>query len=402
MAITPNVRHARYGHYARQRYSKRLLAFLAAQATRLLGSATAQTIVPIHVANTDATDVLTAGTNATAGQTVTIADIVYTIKTALTEAKAAQTLTGDGTVVADGVTVTIGAKTYTFQTTLTNVDGHVHIVSGNAASTLTNLFHAINGSGGTIGTDYATATTANADVVATNPSGTTVVVTAKAVGVNVLATTSVGAHVSWGAATLAGGLASIANEVLLAGSNTGTIDNLVVAVNAGAGGGTNYSSATVANPAVTLGARSGNTTTATAVAHGAAGNAVGVATNVTSASWATDHLAGGVTETWGPTTTATAHGIAAGEGPYVITSSNGASHVPAGYAVGTFLYVKPVTVDTILLYADAGLSDPQLFSGAGTGTISLTKASISAGIYDALKRNDARTVAGASDIDSLR
>lgn len=121
--------------------------------------------------------------------------------------KAVGTLTGDGTVVSDGDTVTIGSKVYTFQATLTNVDGHVHIVSGNASATLTNLFHAINNSGGTSGTDYAAATTANTDVVATNPSGTTVVATAINAGSasNAVATTEASTHLSWGATTLTGG-----------------------------------------------------------------------------------------------------------------------------------------------------------------------------------------------------
>lgn len=121
--------------------------------------------------------------------------------------KAAQTLTGDGTNITNGDTVTIGSKVYTFEDTLTNVDGHV-LKAGSAAGSLTNLFHAINASGGVSGTDYAALTTANTQVVATNPSGTTVVVTAITAGSagNAIATTEVSTHLSWGAATLAGGV----------------------------------------------------------------------------------------------------------------------------------------------------------------------------------------------------
>lgn len=114
------------------------------------------------------------------------------------------TLTGDGTNVSNSDTVTIGTKVYTFQTSLTNVDGNV-LIAGTAAGTLTNLFHAINASGGTIGTDYALATTAHPTVTATNPSGTTVVVTAKTVGQGTLIpTTETSSHLSWGATTLTG------------------------------------------------------------------------------------------------------------------------------------------------------------------------------------------------------
>lgn len=125
-------------------------------------------------------------------------------------AKAVQTLTGDGTNITDGDTVTIGANVYTFEDTLTNVAGHVK-KAATAPLSLTNLFHAINASGGVPGTDYALATVAHPSVVATNPSGTTVVVTALLFGRagNLIATTEVSSHLSWGAATLAGGTADI-------------------------------------------------------------------------------------------------------------------------------------------------------------------------------------------------
>lgn len=127
--------------------------------------------------------------------------------------KATQTLTGDGTNVSDGDTVVINSIPYTFQASLTNVDGHVKI-GGSAAASLTNLFHAINASGGVPGTDYATAMTANAYVTATNPSGTTVVVTSKLAGTvgnsyTVSRASGGTPHVSWGAATLLGGVAGL-------------------------------------------------------------------------------------------------------------------------------------------------------------------------------------------------
>jgi hypothetical protein len=67
--------------------------------------------------------------------------------------------------------------------------------------------HAINGTGGVAGTDYAAATTANARVTATHPTGTTLVATAKAAGTvgNAIDTTETSVNLSWGAATLAGG-----------------------------------------------------------------------------------------------------------------------------------------------------------------------------------------------------
>lgn len=108
---------------------------------------------------------------------------------------------------ADGETVTIGLKVYTFQASLTNVDGHVKIGASEAAS-IANLHHAINGVGGTIGTDYATATVANTDVTATDDASHTVTVTARITGAsgNSIVTTETSATAAWTAVTLAGGV----------------------------------------------------------------------------------------------------------------------------------------------------------------------------------------------------
>lgn len=135
-------------------------------------------------------------------------------KLVVTNAAAAQTLTGDGTNITDADTVTITGPTstivYTFQNTLTaGSSGQVHVLkAGSAAGSLTNLFHAINSSGGTPGTDYSTTGTgANPDVVATNPTGTTVVVTAIVLGVtgNEIAVAEASTHLSWGGTKLTGG-----------------------------------------------------------------------------------------------------------------------------------------------------------------------------------------------------
>lgn len=108
--------------------------------------------------------------------------------------------------VSDGDTVVIGSKTYTFQSALTNVDGHVH-VGGTITQSATNLFNAINGTGGTPGTDYAAATVANTQVTATNPSSGVVDVTAilHSVSGNAIVTTTTASHGAWGGGTLTGG-----------------------------------------------------------------------------------------------------------------------------------------------------------------------------------------------------
>jgi len=132
-----------------------------------------------------------------------------------------KTVEADGTVIgitaavgtltssanfSDTETVTIDGKVYTFQSVLTNVDGHVKIAATEALS-IVNLQHAINASGGVVGTDYATLTTAHPTVSCTAVTVHTTVVTARALGTagNALATTETSATAAWGAATLAGG-----------------------------------------------------------------------------------------------------------------------------------------------------------------------------------------------------
>lgn len=118
-----------------------------------------------------------------------------------------QTLTSTGNP-ANGETVTLGTKTYTFQTALTNVDGNVKI-GATAAATLVNLAHAVNLSGGVVGTDYATAMTLHPSIYAELVTATTVRFRAKVAGTagNALATTETSTVLSFGAATLAGGVA---------------------------------------------------------------------------------------------------------------------------------------------------------------------------------------------------
>ena len=106
----------------------------------------------------------------------------------------------------DGGTITIGSKTYTFQAALTDVDGNIHI-GASASDTLDNLIAAINASGGTPGTDYATSNTIHPTVSAAAGAGDTVDLTAKSAGTlgNSLASTSTDGNLTFTGATFAGG-----------------------------------------------------------------------------------------------------------------------------------------------------------------------------------------------------
>lgn len=137
----------------------------------------------------------------------------------VSEAAATQVLTSSANY-ADGETVVIGllaggTKTYTFQSSLTNTDGHVKVGASEAASIL-NLHHAINGTGGTAGTDYAALTTAHPDVTATDNGTHALTITAKEMGsaYNAITTTETSATASWGAATMAGGAGDDIDTVL--------------------------------------------------------------------------------------------------------------------------------------------------------------------------------------------
>lgn len=121
-------------------------------------------------------------------------------------AAATGVLTSDNTNVANNETVTIGAKVYTFKTVLTGAANEVFI-GASADASLTNLAAAINGSAGA-GTTYGTGTVANVDVTSSAVAAHALTLTAKATGTaaNSKATTETSAHLSFGAATLTGGI----------------------------------------------------------------------------------------------------------------------------------------------------------------------------------------------------
>lgn len=115
------------------------------------------------------------------------------------------TLTAAGNPSADD-TVTVAGRTYTFKASLSGADQV--LIGADASATLDNLIAAINGAAGA-GTTYGNGTTAHATVTAAAGSGDTMVVTAVTGGTagNALATTEASSVLSWGAATLTGGVA---------------------------------------------------------------------------------------------------------------------------------------------------------------------------------------------------
>ncbi len=244
-----------------------------------------------------ATGILTAADTPHTGDTVKIGVLVYTFRTALTEAKATGTFTL-ADVPDDGDFCSIGPvgyeQVYTFKTALTSATAANEVlIEASASDTLDNLIVAINaGTGG--GTKYGSDTAANSYVTAAAGAGDTMTVTAKEIGTEYnLVLTDADNHGSWGDANLTGGLDAVANEVLIDGASN-SLDHLVLAVTGGAEEGTSYSTGTVAHTLVTAAAGAGDTLTFTALVKGTAGNAISTPAGTGSGhlTWNHAHLGG--------------------------------------------------------------------------------------------------------------
>ena len=128
----------------------------------------------------------------------------------------------------DGDTLTVAGKVYTFKAALDAIDGHVFI-GVSEATALANLTSAINLGPGA-GSAYASVTTANGFVTATNPTGSTVLLTAIVSGPagNSLTLTTTSAELTLPGGALAGGTT--------AGTNTDAIQYLLTVVAGGLSG----------------------------------------------------------------------------------------------------------------------------------------------------------------------
>lgn len=150
--------------------------------------------------------------------------VLYLEKNMTTQAGGAgtQTLTSTGVAPADGDTVTVGNRTYTFKTALTAGTANQVLIGASAAIALDNLKAAVNGTG-TAGTDYTAVTPVHSQVTATTNTDTTQVFESRdpAVSNASIGTTEASTVLSFGAATLAGGTASV-----VADATAGVKDNI--------------------------------------------------------------------------------------------------------------------------------------------------------------------------------
>lgn len=240
------------------------------------------------------TQTLTTSGTFSNNETVTIGDVVYTMKTALSEAKAVQTLTTTGTF-SNGERVTVDGITYTMRTALSSPAVEYEVLIGaDAATSLDNLKLAINAGAGA-GTNYSTGTRVHPRVTATGNTDTTQVVQYNLVGTvgNSALVSETAANASWGAVTLAGGVNPVANEVLIGGSAAISLDNLKSAINVD-GTADVYGLTTAPHPQVT--ATTNGASTQVVEARDSSVNNASVATTETAAnaSWGAGTLASGV------------------------------------------------------------------------------------------------------------
>jgi hypothetical protein len=235
---------------------------------------------------------------------------------------------GEGAVFTGGAaaeTVTIGSTVYRFKNTM--AQAYDVKIGADAATTLDNLKAAINASG-TAGVEYYAGTLAHPSVVATDNANTTQKVIARVPGTaaNTLATTETSAHLSWEATALGegtgnsnpgvtsaaatvtigsvtymfvdvlsetNGAAAIANQVIYGAATATGLDNLKLAINAGATAGTNYSTGTVAHPTVNATDNANTTQKVVADTAGAAGNSIATTTTLTNGAWTSTVLTSG-------------------------------------------------------------------------------------------------------------
>lgn len=179
------------------------------------------------------------------------------------------------------------------------------LIGVSAEACIDNLVAAMTHAAGE-GTTYSTGTVAHAVLDCTKSAADTFTATDKVIGFagNSIAINETLTNASWagGATALSGGVdAESANDVLIGANAEAAIDNLVLAVTAGATEGVNYGTGTVVNPLVTAVKASASTMTCTNLVKGTVGNATVIAETGTDIAWASGAVAlsGGVNGTVG-------------------------------------------------------------------------------------------------------
>jgi hypothetical protein len=230
---------------------------------------------------------------------------------------AVNVLTSDTTNVTEDTTVTINTVVYTWKAAPAGIAYAVDIGT-DAEVSLANLAAAIMASG-TPDTEYGVGTLANDFVVATANDATTVTIQAKIPGTvaNAFPTEETDDHLSWADTTLGGGTGAstpgvtdaaatfqinareymfvdelseteadaIIDQILYGGSEAVALDNMALAIDAGATAGTNYSTGTVVNADVIAGANTNTTQIVIAKISGVIGDAITTTEDLANTAW---------------------------------------------------------------------------------------------------------------------
>lgn len=250
------------------------------------------------ITGTLGTQTLTLSGNAANTETVTIGSVTYTWVTALTEAKAAATLTLSGNA-ANGERVTVEGRTYVFRTALSvpSVEEEV-LIGTDAEESIDNLVAAINGAAGE-GTLYGQFTTPHRKVDAAKASSSTMTVTAKRVGAyaNKYSVSETMGSGAWGSAFLTGGVNSVPNQIVVAGSAAVSLDYLKDAINrtaVDATPGVHYSSATDRHPDVEATTNTATTQVVQARQYAFTNGSIATTETMGNGAWGAAAIAGGV------------------------------------------------------------------------------------------------------------
>ncbi len=251
----------------------------------------------------------------------------------------ADTTLGGGTGASDagvttaGATITIGTIVYTVVDELSENYGAAAIAyqvkkGASVATMLDALKLAINGTG-TAGTDYSTGTVAHTQVVATTNTNTAQTIRGRVPGtsLNSVATTETLANATWADTTLGGGTgasdagittaaatitingrvytavvelseslgaAAIVDQVLWVTSEAVFLDNLKKAINLTGTAGTDYSTGTTINVDVVATTNTDTVQTIQAKILGTVGNAITTSTTLANYSWTSTVMGSGV------------------------------------------------------------------------------------------------------------
>lgn len=186
-------------------------------------------------------------------------------------------------------------------------------------------------------------------------------------------------------------LTPAANEVLIGATASDSLDNLIAAINAGAGSGTLYGTGTTANASASAAAGAGDTMVATALTAGTAGNDIDSTETITNGSWGGLKLSGGSAASVAPSVptngrllpvvivegsantvvaTAIAAAIDADDSFYCTAATATLTITDAGYGARTAINGwTAVSVGGFTIGADASIAPSVYFKSLGTSEV---------------------------------